>query len=131
MTSEADSHAASQVGILFDRSNEDERRRATELNRALISEFAKLGYGEYRTHLAFHDQVCDTFNWADPSASPEWAGGALKKFNEILKDAIDVNGILQPGASGIWPKQYRQQGGWALDGKSKPKDTRNETVERL
>ena len=41
-----------------------------------------------------------TYNWND---------GALLKFNEQLKDAIDPNGILMPGKSGVWPQQYRAE----------------------
>lgn len=46
------------------------------------------------------DQVRDTYNWNH---------GALKKFNEVIKDAIDPNGILMAGKSGVWPKRYRRE----------------------
>jgi 4-cresol dehydrogenase (hydroxylating) len=36
--------------------------------------------------------------------SYDWGGGALRKLNETVKDALDPNGILAPGKSGIWPK---------------------------
>jgi len=42
------------------------------------------------------NQVMGTYNWND---------GALLKFNELLKDAIDPNGILMAGKSGVWPKR--------------------------
>ena len=32
---------------------------------------------------------------------------ALLRFHETVKDAIDPNGILAPGKSGIWPKHLR------------------------
>jgi 4-cresol dehydrogenase (hydroxylating) len=32
---------------------------------------------------------------------------ALLRFHETIKDAIDPNGILAPGKSGIWPKHLR------------------------
>ena len=32
----------------------------------------------------------------------------MRRFNETLKDAIDPNGILAPGKSGIWPKRLRK-----------------------
>jgi FAD/FMN-containing dehydrogenase len=31
-----------------------------------------------------------------------------RRFHETLKDAIDPNGILSPGKSGIWPKRLRK-----------------------
>jgi hypothetical protein len=46
------------------------------------------------------DQIMGTYNYND---------GALLKFNELLKDAIDPNGILMPGKSGVWPQQYREE----------------------
>ena len=52
------------------------------------------GYGEYRTHLDFMDQIAGTYNWND---------GALWKLHHRLKQALDPVGILSPGKSGIWP----------------------------
>jgi hypothetical protein len=46
------------------------------------------------------DQIMGTYNWND---------GALLKFNNQLKDAIDPNGILMPGKCGVWPQQYREE----------------------
>lgn len=66
--------------------------------REMIDDAAAEGYGEYRTHLVFQDQVAATYSWNDH---------ALMKFNEKLKDALDPNGILAPGKSGIWPARYR------------------------
>jgi 4-cresol dehydrogenase (hydroxylating) len=33
---------------------------------------------------------------------------ALLHFHETMKDALDPNGILSPGKSGIWPKAMRK-----------------------
>lgn len=92
------------VEVVFDRA--DASRRAAALNclRALVDDAAACGYGEYRTHLALMDQVASTYAWND---------GALMRFNERLKDALDPNGILAPGRCGIWPRQYRGRG-WEM-----------------
>jgi len=41
----------------------------------------------------------------------DWNGGALRKLNERVKDALDPNGILAPGKNGIWPKGQGQRAG--------------------
>ncbi|GEM09962.1 alcohol oxidase [Rhodotorula toruloides] len=74
--------------------------------RELIRTHAELGYGEYRSHIATADDIMATYNWND---------GAFRKLCEQLKDSLDPNGILQPGRSGIWPKDYRGKG-WEIDG---------------
>ena len=79
---------------VFNRADEDEKRRVYEVVTLLIREAAKQGYGEYRTHLDFMDEVAGTYNWNN---------GALAKVNQRLKDALDPYGILAPGKSGIWP----------------------------
>ena len=33
---------------------------------------------------------------------------ALMKMHQTIKDALDPNGILSPGKSGIWPKRLRE-----------------------
>ena len=73
--------------------------------RHLVADAKAQGYGEYRTHLDYMDLVADTY---------DWNGGALRKLNERVKDALDPNGILAPGKSGIWPKgQGNRAGGKA------------------
>ncbi|KAK4112666.1 vanillyl alcohol oxidase [Canariomyces notabilis] len=92
------------VEIVFDRADAGQRKAALACLRDMVDEAAKLGYGEYRTHLVLMDQVAGTYNWND---------GALMKFNERLKDALDPQGILAPGRCGIWPKRYRGRG-WEM-----------------
>ena len=92
------------VEIVFDRGDPERRRAALDCLRDMVDEAAKLGYGEYRTHLVLMDQVAGTYSWND---------GAIMKFNEKLKDALDPNGILAPGRCGIWPRRYRGRG-WEM-----------------
>lgn len=87
------------VFILFDRDDEEEKKKAMTLFDVLVREAAAAGYGEYRTHLAFMDQIADTYNWNNR---------ALWRLHETIKDALDPNGILSPGKMGIWPKRLRK-----------------------
>jgi 4-cresol dehydrogenase (hydroxylating) len=67
----------------------------------LVETCAEKGWGEYRTHVAFQSEVMDQYSFDNH---------ALLRFCESLKDAIDPNGILAPGKSGIWPKRLRRAG---------------------
>ncbi|GME35197.1 FAD-linked oxidase [Neofusicoccum parvum] len=85
------------VEVVFNRKDPDQRRRAEKLIRDLIAECAALGWGEYRTHLAFMDQIAETYNWNN---------NAQMRFNETIKNALDPKGILAPGKSGVWPSRF-------------------------
>jgi len=86
------------VELLFDRRDPAIKRRADELFRLLVREAAAAGYGEYRTHLSYMDDIAATYGWNDH---------ALMKLNQTIKDALDPKGILAPGKQGIWPARYR------------------------
>jgi 4-cresol dehydrogenase (hydroxylating) len=90
------------IELIFDRRAPDTRRRAHELFEVLIREAAAAGYGEYRTHIAFMDQIAATYSWNN---------NALSRLNQVLKDALDPNGVLAPGKQGIWPARYRSPPG--------------------
>jgi 4-cresol dehydrogenase (hydroxylating) len=86
--------------LMYDRDNADQVANIRRLFDALITESAAAGYGEYRTHLGWMDPVADTFGFNDH---------AQRKLNELVKDAVDPNGILAPGKQGVWPAAWRDQ----------------------
>lgn len=85
--------------LIFRKDNFEEMNKVRELFTILIREAANKGYGEYRTHLAYMDDVAATYDFNN---------NALLRFQEKLKDVIDPNGVIAPGKSGIWPKHYRE-----------------------
>ena len=92
------------ANVIFDRADADQKKRAVSLLRELVQDCAREGFGEYRTHLLFQDQVARTYSWNNQ---------ALLRLNESIKDALDPNGILAPGRCGIWPRRLRGRG-WEL-----------------
>lgn len=91
-------HLYSVMMILYDKQNEEHRVQANRLCERLVVEAAKLGFGEYRAHLAYMDLIGEQYAFNNH---------ALRRFVETLKDATDPNGILSPGKQGIWPRGMR------------------------
>lgn len=85
--------------IVLDRNDEGMRERATTLFSNLIGTAAQNGWGEYRTHTLWYDEVARTYDYND---------GALRRWNEAVKDAVDPKGIIAPGKMGIWPRIDRE-----------------------
>ena len=87
------------VELVFDRRDPAIKAKAYQCFDVMVKEAAAAGYGEYRTHISFMDQIAATYGWND---------NALAKFNALLKDSIDPKGILAPGKQGIWPQRWRK-----------------------
>ena len=77
------------IDVLYDRSNPDEKKRAYACFDEMIDVFAAEGFASYRTNIAFMDKVASNF------------GAENKVVNQKIKAALDPNGIIAPGKSGI------------------------------
>ena len=84
--------------LLYNKDDSDMMSRVDGMFLELVADAKAQGYGEYRTHIEYMDVVADTFDFNNH---------ALRRLNEKVKDAIDPNGILAPGKSGIWPRGER------------------------
>jgi len=88
--------------FIYDAADEGQFREARAGCKALLTAAAAAGYGEYRSHLEHMDDVARTY---------DFNGCATMRFNSLIKDALDPNGILAPGKQGIWPRRMRLQAG--------------------
>ena len=81
------------------RTNVEQNRQSREAFRYLVKVAAEHGWGEYRTAPVFQDDVMAAYSYND---------NALLRLHETIKDAVDPNGIMAAGRSGIWPKHLRR-----------------------
>lgn len=84
--------------LLFDKDDPAMAANLDILFRTLVREAAAQGFAEYRTHISYMDMVAETF---------DFNSHALSRLNQRVKDALDPNGIIAPGKSGIWPGRSR------------------------
>jgi 4-cresol dehydrogenase (hydroxylating) len=77
------------LDMLYDRTDAEMTKEAYKCFDELITEFAAQGYGTYRTNPIFMDKVAESY------------GPVQRSVNRTLKTALDPNGILSPGKSGI------------------------------
>jgi 4-cresol dehydrogenase (hydroxylating) len=77
------------VDVLYDRTDPTMTKAAYECFDELLTAFSAEGYGTYRTNTAFMDKVAETY------------GPVQRNVHRTLKKALDPNGILAPGKSGI------------------------------
>jgi 4-cresol dehydrogenase (hydroxylating) len=87
-------HLINVNAILLDKDDPEMMKRVDPFIQTLIADAKAQGYGEYRTHLDYMDRVASTY---------DFNGGALHKLNQRVKAALDPDGIIAPGKSGIWP----------------------------
>ena len=83
--------------LMFDPLDEGARKRADACSIEIITRCAERGWGELKANVAYMDLVSGLYSAND---------NGLAKVNQRLKDALDPNGILSPGKSGIWPSSW-------------------------
>ena len=77
------------IDVLYDRSSEEETKRANACFAELLDEFEKEGYAVYRVNTAFQERVAQSY------------GPVKREIERKIKRALDPNGILAPGKCGI------------------------------
>jgi len=77
------------IDVLYDRTSEEETKRANACFNELLDEFEKEGYAVYRVNTAFQERVANSY------------GPVKRSVEQKIKRALDPNGILAPGKSGI------------------------------
>ena len=78
------------IGLEFDRTDPDMVARTKACFAELLDEFSAAGYGTYRVNTAFMDKTAELW------------GPVRRDVNRKLKRALDPNGIIAPGKSGIY-----------------------------
>ena len=77
------------LALLFDKSDPEQEKKADGCYRELVTRFGAQGWASYRTGVNSMDLVAQQY------------GEVNRGFNARIKHALDPNGILAPGKSGI------------------------------
>lgn len=93
-------HLTNVNAMIFNKDDPEMMANVDPFFRQLVKDSQDQGYGEYRTHLDYMDLVAKTYSFND---------GAMLRLNEKVKNALDPNGILAPGKSGIWPERLASE----------------------
>ncbi|MCP5145260.1 MAG: FAD-binding oxidoreductase [Gammaproteobacteria bacterium] len=88
--------------LIYNKDDNEMTTAARACFNELVVEGGKRGFGGYRTHLAFMDQMANQNDYNDH---------ALLRVTEAVKDLLDPNGIIAPGKQGVWPAAYRDRRG--------------------
>jgi len=85
--------------VFTQRNDPESNARNKRLYESLVDTYAKYGWVDYRCTHAFQDRVVSKYDFNNH---------ALMRFHELLKDAVDPNGIISPGRYGIYPRSMRR-----------------------
>ncbi len=77
------------IAIVHNHNDAQQKARAAACFEQLVTEFSAEGYGLYRVGIDFMDKLADIY------------GETNREVNRAIKQALDPNGILAPGKSGI------------------------------
>ncbi len=77
------------IALLYDKSDPEQEKKADVCYRELVTTFGKRGWASYRTGVNSMELVAQQY------------GQTNRDFNKLLKNAIDPNGVIAPGKSGI------------------------------
>jgi len=77
------------IALLYDKSDPEQEKKADACYRELVTSFGKKGWASYRTGVNSMELVAQQY------------GQVNRDFNKLLKNAIDPNGVIAPGKSGI------------------------------